>query len=110
MEIKKVKKDGNIAVLVAHGYGAGWSTRMDYDQASILLFHPDIVNLVQENRHSEITEELCNKILGDNSSVYVGGATDLKIEWVPEGVQFKINGCDGYETLLPIYEKIYYIA
>lgn len=103
MEIKKVNRNGEVAVLVSGGFGAGWSTCMDDNQAAVLLYHPDIVKLVQEDKRSEITDDLCKKILGiDNkkdSYVCVLGAGDLEIEWVIEGAQFEIEEHDGSETL-----------
>ena len=46
MKIKKVEKDGKIAVLVSGGFGAGWSTWMDDEHAKVLLYHHEIVDLV----------------------------------------------------------------
>lgn len=109
MEIEKVKKDGKIAVLVSHGYGAGWSTWMDDSQADVLLYHPKLVKLVEDGEKGEITEKLCSKILGIDGKEHVCtlGSDQLVVEWVEEGAQFKITEYDGAESLDCI-ENIYY--
>jgi hypothetical protein len=93
--MEKVVKDGNIAVLYSPGYGAGWFTWNGDHRAC--LFHPDIVKLVEEGRNSEITGEFMES-LGFND-FYTGGASDLTIEWVPEGCAFEVTEYDGYESI-----------
>ena len=94
--MEKVVKDGKVAVLISPGYGAGWYTwNTDYPE---LLFHPKIVELVEQQRNNEITEEWVEENL--KISIYTGGACDLKIEWLPVGTNFSINEYDGHESLL----------
>lgn len=93
--MSKVVRDGKVAVLYSPGYGCGWSTGCAPREAA---FHPELVKLVEEKRHSEITEELCEKLFGDN--FYLGGSDSLKICWIPEGTSFFIANYDGNETIV----------
>ena len=90
-----------VAVLVSAGYGSGWSTSYMNDPDGVLLFHPKLVQMVEQERHDEITEEWIERELGLNG-VYTGGTDGLYIEWVPVGTKFIIDEYDGHETLRTI--------
>lgn len=108
--MEKVVKDGKVAVIVSPGFGAGWySWNTDFPE---LLFHPKIVELVLENRHEEITEELIHNVLGISEEIYVGfyGVSALKVVWVPEGTAFRIDEYDGAEGLIELKLEDYFIA
>lgn len=95
MEYEKVIKDGNVAILVSPGYGAGWySWNKEHKE---LLFHPKLVAMVEQGRKAEITDVWVKENLG--IEIYAGGAMDLVIEWMPEGTAFKIDEYDGFETI-----------
>lgn len=105
--MNKVIRDGMVAVLYSPGYGAGWSTwSMVRGHDTELMFDPSIVTLVEDRDAGKITdaqlvelvEAYCNQTYGDNE-VYCGGVEDLRIEWIPEGTQFKINEYDGSESI-----------
>ena len=95
----KVIRDGKVAVLVSRGYGAGWSTWTD--EIETYLFHPKLVQMVEEERHSEITTEWMEQELGLDVS-YTGGTDGLEIQWVPVGTKFVIDEYDGHESLRTI--------
>jgi hypothetical protein len=95
----KVIRDGKVAVLVSCGFGAGWSTWGGEQYHETLLFHPKIVEMVEEGREREITDEWMEKELG-LEDVYTGGTDGLEIEWVPLGTRFYIDEYDGNETLI----------
>ena len=84
--MSKVVRDGKVAVLVSPGYGAGWSTWNHRD----LCFCPPMVAWVEGGKVGEppVPED-----------VFGGGAEQLKIVWVDEGVQFKITEYDGAESI-----------
>lgn len=94
-KIGKVIRDGQVAVLVSPGFGAGWYS---WNGIEALLFHPQLVELVEANRREEITQELLFELTGEEH-VYAGGAEDLEIVWVPIGTQFLIDEYDGAESL-----------
>ena len=54
--MKKEVRDGKVAVLVSPSFGAGWYTWHGIEE---LIFHPKIVELVEQDNRHEITEELC---------------------------------------------------
>ena len=102
----KVIRDGKVAVLVSRGYGAGWSSWTD--EVETVLFHPKLVQMVEERRHSEITEEWMEKELGIEG-FYTGGIDGLEIEWVPIGTKFVIDEYDGAELLRTI-DDFYWVT
>ena len=94
--MEKVIRNNKVAVLISPGFGAGWYTWHGKEE---LIFHPEIVKLVEENRHSEITEELLQNLLNTDDYICDLGASELIIEWLPIGISFEINDYDGYESL-----------
>lgn len=100
--MNKIIKDGKVAILVSHGYGAGWSTwnhMVDDNQA---LFDPDIVQMVlDEADPSEIAELADRKFsVDDEDTFYTGGVDGLSVNWLPVGTRFMVLECDGYETII----------
>jgi hypothetical protein len=109
---KKIEKyyneKGEVAVLYSPGFGAGWSTWADDSVKENVLFNKIIVELVLNNKHSEITNELCESLFG--SSFYVGGAHDLEVKFLRPGTQFIINEYDGNETIDILDEIQFHVA
>jgi len=93
---KKVIRDGKVAVLVSHGFGAGWYSWNDSNQE--LLFSPKLVEMVEKGRAHEIDTDWVKDNLGIED-VYCGGASDLKIHWLPVGTVFNVEEYDGNESL-----------
>lgn len=63
----------------------------------MVLFNPEIVQKVLDNKREEITEEFILELIG--MDIYTGGASQLKVEWMPEGTVFEINEYDGSESI-----------
>ena len=102
--MEKVIRDGKVAVLYSRDYGAGWYTWNGYKE---LIFHPELVKMVEEGRVNEITSELCERLLGlEEDSVCVLGADDLVIAWLSEGTIFTIEEYDGAESIKTIDDLI----
>ena len=55
--------------------------------------------MVENNIQDQIDEDWVFENLGIEH-VYCGGASNLEIEWIPEGTQFRIDEYDGSETLI----------
>jgi hypothetical protein len=92
--VRKVIRDGKVAVLVSPGFGAGWWTWNR--EKPEMLFSPEIIELIERDAsYTEIVEK-GRQLFGD---AYLGGANDLIIEWVPEGARFDIAEYDGSEEL-----------
>jgi len=91
--MNKLIRDGEVAVLVSLGFGAGWSSwTLDHPE---ILFDPAIVEFVEQAKWEELEMYVKLKYPG----IYIGGMRDLEIEWLPEGTEFIIKEYDGSETL-----------
>jgi hypothetical protein len=90
--MEKVIRDGKVAVLVSHGWGAGFYSWGAPLQA---IFDPTLIDLI-EKKHIQEAIDYVEKIYPD---VFTGGIEDLGIEWVPEGAKFIINEYDGSESI-----------
>jgi len=98
-EMEKVIRDGKVAVLISPSWGAGWYTWHDMEE---LIYHPKLVEMVENNQREEITEGFIAELLGiidEDNMPYIGGAEDLVIQWVPVGTEFMIEDYDGYESI-----------
>lgn len=105
---------GEIAVLVSHDFGAGWSTwntkELAYDKRVVefWLKHKDdekFMNTVAERGgfgcvQSEANKEATNffESIG-YGRLYLGGFKDIYLVWVPKGLPFKITEYDGRESI-----------
>lgn len=105
--IDKVIRNGNVAVLFSPGYGAGWSTwNTDYKQ---LIFHPKVVEMVENGRQNEIDDEWVKENLGITGYICTLGASQLRIQWLPEGSLFRIDEYDGCESITTS-DELYFTA
>ena len=93
--MEKVIRNGKVAVLYSPGFGAGWHS---WNERKELLFHPKLVEMVENNKQSKITEQWIKENLGIDNA-YCGGAADLQIKWLDEGTAFIINEYDGSESI-----------
>lgn len=104
--MKKIEKDGKVAVLISPGFGAGWSTWADYSIRESMCMNADIVQPVLDGdikRAIKVTENL-------HPGTYMGGGEDLTVVWVPKGCRFEINEYDGSESVSIIDHNEYMIA
>ena len=91
--IQKLSEDGKVAVLYSPGFGAGWYT-WNYEHPEI-LFDPAIVKFVEKKKWDELQTYVALKY----PDIYTGGMKDLKVEWISEGVLFRVNEYDGNESI-----------
>ena len=94
---KKHVVDGNVAVLISPGSGAGWSTWAPSHLEEAFLFDPGLVELVLNKATSIQLRNYAKKRWPD---VYLGGADSLEVHWVPEGECFDVDEYDGSEDLV----------
>lgn len=104
---KKIKGVSHTAVLISHGYGAGWST-WNERFSSFLLFDKGIVELVLRGKKDEV-EEYVKKKVGDEH-VFLGGLDDLDVEWVREGTRFIVDEYDGSESIIMVEHMNFFNA
>jgi len=90
--MEKVVRDGQVAVLVSLGYGAGWYS-WHFEEA--LLFDPSIVQWVEQDEREKILAYMELRY----PELYAGGVDGLSVKWIPEGARFRIEEYDGAETL-----------
>lgn len=93
--MEKVIRDNKVAVLISHGFGAGWYS---WNSNEELLFSPKLVEMVEQNRADEIDEDWVKENLGIEN-VYCGGASSLKIHWLPVGTAFAVYEYEGAESI-----------
>lgn len=94
-------EQGQIAVLVSHGYGAGfvtWSAgywEMAWDKRVIDLFTEH-----QGASYAEDLEPVTEKLeeFGYHN-VYLGGWKNLEIEWIDPDTYFRFKEYDGAECI-----------
>ena len=97
--MNKLIRDGQVAVLVSPGYGAGWYSWHHNEE---LLYDPSIVEWVEKNELDKVETYLELKYPRDTML----GLADLEVNWVPVGVRFRISEYDGAESLiLELQEK-----
>ena len=94
--MEKVIRNNKVAVLISHGFGAGWYSWNTEHQE--LLYNPKLVEMVEQNRANEIDDGWLKDNLGIKG-VYCGGASDLQIHWLPIGTAFEVDEYNGAESL-----------
>lgn len=94
----RVIRDGQVAVLYAPGYGAGWSTWNDDTDDGMeyfLLFDPTLVKMVLQNEHDRVPSYV-ESVYPD---AYTSAARQLCVKWVPQGCSFRVTEYDGFECV-----------
>lgn len=87
--MEKIIRDGEVAVAISYGFGAGWSTWNDVDPMDARF------NQLFLDRKYKEAKALCEELgLG-----YTGGARDVEIVWVRVGREFRIAQDDGRESI-----------
>lgn len=101
----RFEKLGYVAVLIHPAHGAGWSTSALPHERDMLLFDPDIVEIVLEcnkniSRDSNHMKQLIHQIgVLKSYESCLDGADCLHVAWVPKGSEFIVREYDGYETI-----------
>ena len=95
--MKKLIRDGKVAILYSPGFGAGWSTWNNDPIAKQIIFYPTLVELVEKK--ILIKQWMLKLLFQTTKYVCVLGAGDLEIEWLPEGTKFRIHEYDGDESI-----------
>jgi hypothetical protein len=101
--MKKLIRDGQVAVLVSPGFGAGWYS---WHHVEELLYDPSVVEWLEQGEMSKIQSYLALKYQDE----YFGGLEDLEVKWVPVGARFRIDEYDGAENLVLESEERWFTA
>jgi hypothetical protein len=95
--------DKKIGIIVSGGHGAGWSTwgdpRSSLDQ--------ELAKAIDSNASQDELSRIASK---NWPKEYQGGLSDCTVEWVDEGVAFKITEYDGAEGIEFKCDDIWLIA
>ena len=104
--MKKEIRDGKVAILFSPGFGAGW---FSWHEVEELLFDPSIVSMVEQMNSCDPScyEDWLDDIVDYTKTrygvnVYVGGAENLQVRWLPEGTKFYIDEYDGSESIMTL--------
>ena len=92
---RRRNEQGQVAVLISTGYGAGWYT---WHYQPDLLWDAQVVDMVLAQAPAADIVAYCRRTYGDDH--WYGGAGDLVVEWVEPGRPFRIDEYDGAETLV----------
>ena len=93
--IKKVMRDGQVGVLISHGWGSGFYTWGAPLQA---IFDEKLIYLIENEKFDEAVEYV--SLTYSDADVYIGGVHDLRVHWIDEGVEFFIDEYDGSESIV----------
>ena len=107
VEVKNGKvynEEGEVAVLISYGYGAGWSTQGEGEDG---LFTPEVVLALINGE--DLTNEFLDSVYGKDA-FYYGGAKGLVVEWIEEGTLFRVTEYDGAERLQINYDLDWNVA
>ncbi len=91
--MKKVVRDGKVAVLISGGWGAGFHT---WGAPREAIFDPALVDLIENEKISEAI----TYVEATYPDAYTGGIDELYIKWIPEGTKFIITEYDGNESII----------
>lgn len=100
--MSKVIRDGKVAVLYSAGFGAGWSS-WSTEHAEFLLFDPGLVAAV-ERGDFDGAAQLATAYSDD---IYTGGASGLKVKWLPCGTAFRVDEYDGAESIVTVEDMVF---
>ncbi len=94
-------RDGQVAVLISPGFGAGWSTWSRDEHGDAVLFDPWIVDILLSDQYNQ--KEKIDRIYAycavKYPDMYLGGVRDLTVRWRPQGTLFRVTEYDGSELI-----------
>lgn len=95
MVTRRYDEQGRVAVLVSHGWGAGWYT---WHHEEDLVYDASVVDMVLAEAANADIVAYCQATYGTEN--YYGGVDGLAVHWVDPGVRFRIDEYDGAESLV----------
>ncbi len=95
-EIKKVVRDGKVAILISTGYGAGWSTESQNGDGLRMLFDAEIVQLILDGEIEKVKAAQAKYPDGESDTI---GYPNLKVCWMPQGTNFLVHQYYGNEFI-----------
>lgn len=105
MSVEKLERNGEIAVLVSRGFGAGWST-WNSELGEAIIFDKEMAQALLDGG-TDAALIIAEQKYPD---AYHGGVRDLIVEWVPKGQRFTISEYDGSESLVILAPDYGFVA
>jgi hypothetical protein len=102
---RRYDEEGRVAVLISPGFGAGWSSWSSSEQTEGLLFDSRLVDFVL----TQGSEGLGDYAESLGYTGYMGGASDVQVEWLEPGTRFMIDEYDGSESIRT-FDDLCYVA
>ena len=93
--MKKLVRDGKVAILYSPRFGAGWYSWHGIEE---LMYDPKIVNMVERKEDHENIVKYCYKVYGEKA--FIMAADHLQIFWLDQGTEFYIDEYDGAESVV----------
>ena len=98
--MSRLIRDGQVAVLYSPSWGAGWSTwEQDPDVRIAMLFDPQIAD-IRDQGAPDWQERVAAIARIKYPDAYLGGLQDLRVKWLRQGTQFRIDEHDGNELVV----------
>ena len=98
---KYYRENGDVAVLVSPGWGAGWYTwNTDNEQ---LLYSPELVQAVLDGKEEDELVNLSKELFPD---AYSGGLDRIQVRWLTPGTRFTVEEFDGAEMLRTVEDLV----
>lgn len=108
--IELYEKDGKFGVLVSPEYGAGWST---WNECPALAYDKRVIKFWLKKKDDKEFMKKIDTFTGNDakieaknfmksigySDLYMGGFSDITLQYVEKGVPWRITEDDGYEKL-----------
>jgi hypothetical protein len=105
--MKKIVRDGKVAVLYSPDYGAGWST-WNTELATEFMFESTVVQFIEMEADDYTIQAYMKDTYGENACIM--GLSTLAICWIPVGTKFRIDEYDGFESVKAYSEDDWTIA
>lgn len=103
--MKKLERDGKIAVVYSPGWGSTWSQNAPAPEAEILRMHSEIAGAVLSGDIAR-AKKIAGRLIGHRAN----DVDQLEVVWVPKGSQFEITEYDGLEFVHVIGSREYLTA
>lgn len=95
--MKKLVRDGKVAIVHSDDWGSGWYT---WHNVMELIFDPELVRMIENPDEDEDEHSIINYCRDKYGNNYYEGAKSLVISWLPQGTEFVIMDYDGMESVL----------
>ena len=106
---KYYNAEGLVGVAYHGNCGRGWGTWCDDEElARAIIFDKEIIQLILDYKQDQIGEYIRKKYSPEN--FYTETVSDLNVYFIKPGTPFRIEECDGSETIVEFSHEDFIIA